>query len=181
MESNNNDKNSLYHGRNKNSQAMEMVLVTPDFFWKRVSTELFDNIKKYGYYIIMIIFNLGWENMNKGMQSHQHSISSMSLLYDYHWSMDLLGRVRDELLLAVYYLKEHLAHEKCACGDVEEDVAFYIGLTDEIENAIQSNDFSAIPWIQEQLHQYVLERYNEHPCIKWLLEYRHLWVWDARL
>lgn len=119
--------------------------------------------------------------MNKGMQSHQHSISSMSLLYDHHWSLDLLERVKDELKYAVKYLKEHLANEKCACGDVEEDVVFYTGLLQEIENAIQCKDYSAIPWVQEQLHQYVLERYNDHPCLSWLLHYRHDWVFDAKL
>lgn len=119
--------------------------------------------------------------MNKGMQSHQHSISSMSLLYDHHWSMDLLRKVRDDLQKAVCYLKEHLAHEKCACGDVEDDVAFYTVLLQEIENAIQRKDYSAVPWVQEQLHTYVLERYNDHPCISWLLDFHHHWVWDAKL
>ncbi len=119
--------------------------------------------------------------MNKGMQSHNHSMNTISLLYDYHWNMELLARVRDELQLSVDYLKEHLLKEGCVCGDLEEDVEFYCALLEEIKQAIVRKDYSAVPWVQNQLHMYISERYSIHPCISWLLDFRHLWVWDAKL
>ncbi|WP_134701187.1 hypothetical protein [Ammoniphilus sp. YIM 78166] len=119
--------------------------------------------------------------MNKGMQSHHHGINTMSLLYDYHWSMELLVKVKNQLELSVHYLRDHLKEEKCACGDIEEDVEFYTLLLEEINKAIESKDYSAVPWIQEQLHSYVSERYSVHPCISWLLNVHHLWVFDAKL
>ncbi|WP_134701535.1 hypothetical protein [Ammoniphilus sp. YIM 78166] len=119
--------------------------------------------------------------MNKGMLSHYHGMKGMSLLYDYHWTFDLLRQVQEELIRASQLMREHLSLEKCGCGDSEEEVHFYSELLQEVKQAIENKDLSAVPWVQEKLHAYMLQKFKEHNCITRLLRKQQTWILEAQL
>jgi hypothetical protein len=124
---------------------------------------------------------IGGLKMKKGMIGYNHIINGMSLLYDYHWTLDLIRQVKEELNKAIELIKEHPNSEKCICGDSEQDIHFYFEMLVEIENAVIKEDLSAIPWVQERLHSYMIYKYNQHHCISELINSNQGWILECNL
>ena len=115
---------------------------------------------------------------NKGLEAHNHGLSTWEMLYHDHWDLSLLEKVRDRLKGALEDLTKHLAEVDCPCGDTQRDIDYYRKLLEDVEWGIRNRDLSPLPVVEESLREYMSRKHPRHRCIKRLLHTHHQWGLD---
>jgi hypothetical protein len=115
---------------------------------------------------------------NKGLDAHNHALSTWEMLHHDHWNLSLLEKARDRLKAAIEDLTAHLSGMECPCGDKQRDIEYYRGLLEDVEWGIRNRSLSPLPIVEESLREYVRRKYPQHRCIRRLLMTRHQWGMD---